>query len=1005
MKRSLLLMALTFFVALSTQAQRTISGKVVDSDQKEAVIQGTVALLKKDSSMVANSLTDLDGQFSMTAPADGAYLVRISYIGYKTLFKSINVADGKPVQMGTITISPDTKMLKEVQVVKNMAKVTTKDDTLIYNAGAYRTPEGSVVEELLKKLPGAEVSDDGTIKINGKTVQKIKVDGKEFMTGDTKTAVKNLPTSIVDRIKTYDEKSDLSRITGIDDGNEQLVLDFGLKRGMNRGMFANVDAGVGTHNRYSGRAFGAIMKDEWRVMSMLNANNTNDMGFGGGGGGGRFGGGGRNGLQASKMGMVNFNYEKTNKLLWDGSVTWNHRDGDTWSRRSTENFVSRTGSFSESVNQNYSRSNSWNAQMRFEWTPDTLWNLSFRPNWSYSTNDGISRSGSATFSDDPYNYVSSTDDIAGVVAQMLGIDSSLVVNQRNNRGLTYSDTKRLGGTLQLNRKIGGKGRNITLQVGANYSEGDSESFNTSLVNLYQMLTGDSSYQRNQYSVTPQKNYDYNARLTYSEPIFRAMFLQFSYNFQYSYTKSDRSTYDFWNLTNPARRYDMSGVYPDYRQWDQVFAPLGSLSYEMFKDDDQSRFSEYKTFTHTAEVMLRVIREQYNFNVGVQIIPQNSEFVYRHLGLDTITKRTVVNWSPTANFRWKLSDRGNMRFEYRGNTSQPSMSDLLPVTDNSDPLNITSGNPGLKPSFTQRFNWRYNDFFERHQQFIFASLNFSTTSNSVAQMVKYDPVTGGRESRPENINGNWNIGGNFTFNTALDTLGYFNVNTGTEASYANSVGYIDVYHDGNVSKMSTKTTTVAERLGASYRNDWLEIELNGRVQYNNSYNAMQENSKLNTWAFNYGFNTTLQAPWGMQFTTSLNMSSRRGYSDAAANTNELIWNAQISQSFLKGKPLSLRLEFYDILQQQSNFSRTINAMSRTDNWYNSINSYVMLRATYRLNLFGTRESRQQMRNGMAPGMPMGGGFGGGRGGNRGGGNRGGGFGGGFGGGGFGGGGRF
>ena len=196
-----------------------------------------------------------------------------------------------------------------------------------------------------------------------------------------------------------------------------------------------------------------------------------------------------------------------------------------------------------------------------------------------------------------------------------------------------------------------------------------------------------------------------------------------------------------------------------------------------------------------------------------------------------------------------------------------------------------------------------------------------------------------------------------------------------------MGYIDLLRNGNVSETSTKSTTLSERLGASYRNDWLEVELNGAVRYNYSYNKLQENSKLSNWAFNYGFNTTIQAPWGMQFTTSLNMSSRRGFSDDAANTNELIWNAQISQSFLQGKPLSVRLEFYDILGQQSNFSRSIDAMMRTDNWYNSINSYVMLRATYRLNLFGTKEMRQTMRQG--PGGPDGR-----RNGNRGGGNRGG-----------------
>lgn len=962
----------------SALAQRTISGNVIEQDSKEAVIQATVALLKTDSSLVTNAVTNMSGQFKMTAPQDANYIVRITYVGFKTFTKRITVADGKPLALGTITLSPDTKMLKNIEVVKNIAKVTTKDDTLIYNAGAYRTPEGSVVEELIKKLPGAEVSDDGTIKINGKTVQKIKVDGKEFMTGDTKTAIKNLPTSIVDRIKTYDEKSDLSRITGIDDGNEQMVLDFGLKKGMNRGMFANVDGGIGTKERYSGRGMGAVMKDDLRAMAFVNANNTNDMGFGGGGGGGRFGGGGRNGLQASKMVGVNLNYEKEKLIKVDGSIRWNHNDGDTWSRSSSENFVATTGSFSESLNQNFSRSNQWNAQMRLEWTPDTLWNISFRPSWSYGTNDGTSNSSSATFSDDPYNYTSSTDNIARMVSTMLGIDSTLVVNQRQNGGLSYSDSKRYGGTLQINRKLGSRGRNITLQTGANYSEGASESFSRSLVNLYQLATGDSAYQRNRYNVTPQKNYDYNVRLTYSEPIFTAMFLQFSYNFQYRYTKSDRSTYDFWSDTDLSRRYDMSGLSPDYREWGSVFGALGGRSYEDFLDTGLSRFSQYKNYIHTAEVMLRVIRPSYNFNIGVQIIPQSSEFTYRYLSTDTVTKRNVINWSPTANFRWKISERGNMRIEYRGNTSQPSMSDLLPITDNSDPLNITTGNPELKPSFTQSFNLRYNNFFERRQQFIFANLRFSTTSNSVAQMVKYDPVTGGRTSKPENINGNWNLNGNITYNTALDTLGRFNLNTSTDASYANNVGYIDLYRNGDISKMTTKTTSIGERLGASYRNDWFELELNGRVQYNYSYNALQEDSKLNTWNFNYGFNTTLQAPWGMQFTTSLNMSSRRGFSDAAANTNELIWNAQISQSFLQGSPLSVRLEFYDILHQQSNFSRTINAMMRNDNWYNSINSYVMLRATNRLNLFGTKEMRQNMRRG---GGPDGGGFGGGGRGNR------------------------
>ena len=990
------MMAVMLLSALSLQAQRTITGTVIDDEQKEAVIQATVALLKTDStSLVSNAVTNASGHFQMNVPQDGNFLVRITYVGYKPLYRSITMS-GKPVALGTLTIQTDAIMLKGTEVVKNMARVYAKGDTVIYNAGAFRTPEGSVVEELVKRLPGAQVGDDGSITINGKQVKKIKVDGKEFMTGDTQTAMKNLPTSIVERIKAYDEKSDLSRITGIDDGNETTVLDFGLKPGMNRGMFANIDGGVGTKERYSGRAMGAVMKDDLRLFTMLNANNVNDMGFGGGGFGGRFGGGGRSGLQASKTAMVNLNYEKTDKLILDGSVNWNHRDGDTWSRNSTENFVSSRGSFSESVNQNYSRNNSWAARGRIEWMPDTMWNINMRPEWSYGTNDGRSQSSSGTFSDDPYKYVSSTDNIADMVSRMLDISDTLVVNSRMNGGMNYSDTKRLGTSLQINRKLSNDGRNITLRATGNYSDGDSQQFSNSLVGLYQLLTGDSTYQTNRYNVMPQKNYSYSLQTTYSEPIAKATFLQFSYQFQYSYTKSERNTYDFWNNTH---QYDMAGLWPGYRQWDGIFSRLGGHDYTDFLDDDLSRFSNYRNYTHTAEVMLRFIRTKFDFNVGVQLVPQLSKFHQTYLGMDIDTTRTVVNWSPTANLRYRISERGQLRFEYRGSSSQPSMTDLLKITDNTDPLNIREGNPGLKPSFTQRFNLRYNNFLENHSQFINANANFSTTSNTIAQMTKYDPLTGGMYSRPENISGQWSAGGSITYNVALDSLAYFNVNTETALNYANNVGYIDLYRNGNVSKSTTKSTTMRERLGFSYRNDWLEIELNGSVNYNRNRNALQPNSDLDTWNFNYGFNTTINAPWGMQFTTNLGMTSRRGFSDEAANTNELIWNAQISQSFLQGKPLSVRLEFYDLLHQQSNFSRTVNAWMRQDTEYNSITSYVMLRVNYRLNLFGTREARQGMGRGM--GMGFGGG-GGNRGGNRGGGGFGGGRGGG---GGFGGPGRF
>ena len=956
MKRLLLLIAV-FAAIIPSMAQRNITGKVVEKETSEALPMTTVKLMKTDSTLVKGVVTSETGDFKLAAPADGKYIVKITCVGFKSFTRNITVAEGKDIALGTVSMSPDAIMLKGATVVSNVAKVVLKEDTFIYNAAAYRTPEGSVVEELVKKIPGAEVSDDGTIKINGKTVKKVLVDGKEFMTGDTKTAMKNLPTSIVEKVKAYDEKSDLARVSGIDDGEEQTVLDFGLKKGMNKGMFSNTDLGIGTQDRYAARIMAARFNSNLRIMGFGNANNVNDMGFPGGGGSGRFGGG-RSGLSASKMVGFNMNYEKKGVLKLDGSVRWNHNDGDAYSKTSSENFVSTTGSFSNSIRQNYSRSNSWNAQMRLEWTPDTMTNIMLRPEFSYSTSDGVSTSESGTYNDDPYLYVSNplnADDMATLAAD------SLMVNYRRNRSITYSDSKKVGSSLQINRKLNSMGRNITLRMNANYNESNSKSLQTNNVHLYQTknyLGNDSTYQTNRYNLTPQKNMNYSARLTYSEPIMKATFLQFSYQFQYKYTKSDRSTYDFSKLDNP---YLFDGLGVDYRGWGDYLSRLAN-PYTEYRDDSLSRYSEYKNYIHNIQLMLRVIRKAYNLNVGVTVMPQQTKFIQNYRGRNVDTTRTVTNVTPTADFRWKISKVSQLRFNYRGTTSQPSMTDLLDITDNSDPLNISKGNPGLKPSFTNNMYLFYNNYFERRKASIMFNLGYTTTSNSISQKVTYDPVTGGRTTQPENINGNWNTNAAFMYNTSIDTASYFNVNTFTDVRYANNVGYISLDRNSNSQKNITKELNLSERLSASYRNDWMEFELTGSVRYNHARNELQTNSNLDTWQFSYGFNTNVTLPWGTRIATDLNMNSRRGYNDASLNTNELLWNAQISQSFLTGKPLTVSLQFYDLLHQQSNFSRTINAMQRSDVEYNAITNYAMLHVIYRMNLFGSKEARREMRQG-------------------------------------------
>ena len=972
MKRSILTMLLAIFAMASFAQERLISGAIIDRDTKDPVEQVTIQLLKADSTYVSGAISNEKGLFHLNAPANGKYLLKISSVGYKTTVKRVQIADDKNLAMGNVVLGADAIMLKGAVVTAMAQKVNLKEDTFVYNSAAYRTPEGSVVEELVKRLPGAEVSDDGTIKINGKEVKKILVDGKEFMTGDTKTALKNLPTSIIDKIKAYDEKSDLSKVTGIDDGEEQTVLDFGVKKGMNKGMISNIDLGVGNKSRYNMRGMGAYFNDNNRFMLFANANNTSDRGFGGGPGRGFWGG--ANGLNASKMIAANYNYELKNKFKFNTSLRWNHSDGDVWSSRSSENFMGSSSSFSNSLSQSFSRSNSWNGNIRLEWMPDTMTNILFRPSISWSTSDGLSGSQSASYNKDPYT-ITTKDPLSEE-----GIDelekAEAMVNSQLTNGITYSDNNNIRGMLQINRKLGNKGRNITFRVDAKYTDKDSKSISLNNAKLYLVQTAegkDSTYQTNRYNLTPSKDYSYAGQLTYSEPLWKATFLQFSYKFTYSYSKSDRNTYDF-------SKYAMTGDH-EYRGWDSYLNPFAGQLND-YRDNELSRFSEYRNYNHDIQVMMRFIRQKYNLNFGVMVQPQQSKYIQDYQGVHVDTVRNVVNVSPTLDFRYRFSKMSNLRINYRGTTSQPSISQLLDITDNSDPLNISMGNPGLKPSFTQNFRLFYNNFVQNHNKGIMTFVNFSTTNNSISNKVTYDETTGGRITRPENINGNWNAMGAFMFNCSIDSAGVWNINTGAHANYNNYVSYLSLDKKSDSQKNTTRSITWRQNLSLSYRNDWAEFSLDGTLTYNKAKNKLQPTSNLETWQFSYGPSMTLTAPWGTSLNTSLSINSRRGYNDSSMNTDEFVWNAQLSQGFLKGKPLTIMLQFYDLLRQQSTFSRAISATSRTDTEYNAINSYAMLHVVYRLNLFGGKQARQGGPGGPGGrpdfrGRPFGGGHPGGR----------------------------
>lgn len=946
----ILLMAISAISAFaqSGSGRATVTGTVLDGGDKSPVMQATVQILSlKDSTMVKGNVSDLDGNFALSV-RPGKYLLKISYIGYTTFFRQIEMTRNKPrLNVGNIELQADAIMLGEAVVVAQAPEVTAAEDTLVYNSSAYRVPEGSALEELVKKLPGAEVDENGKITINGKEIKKIMIDGKEFFADDPNIAMKNLPVNIIDKVRAYDKQSDLARATGIDDGEEETVLDLSVKPGMNKGWFGNADLAAGTEDRYSGKIMLNRFWGDNQFTVIGSMNNVNDQGYPGGGGGFRWGG--QNGLTAIKMGGFNFS-TTSEKLETGGSVNFNYKDADIISKQASETFVSSdNSSFQNALIAQRNKNTALTADFRIEWRPDTMTMLLVRPRLSYGNTDNTESSNSGTFNAEPQN---TTDELIAAIQEGNLTDlmaEENIVNTIIRNSLSKSSDFNVGGSVMFNRRLGKAGRNINFRGTYNYTNSSSEQFSTSETEYFQMTDEERLEILNRYISTPTLNNNFSARVSYSEPIFKGGFLQFSYNFQYRYSTTDNSTYTMpndWTIDN--------GYGGEY---------TGVL------DKENSKSAHYTYYNHQAELALRWIREKMRLNVGVSFQPQKTELSYKKGDLDTVTVRNVFNFTPTLDFRYKFNKTSQLRINYRGRSSQPSMTDLLPVEDTTDPLNIRRGNPGLKPSFTNSFRAFYNTFNTETQRGMVAHVSFSNTMNSVSSRRVYNETTGGYITTPENINGNWNLFSMLGSNTALRNKKY-TINTFTTASYNNIVSYIsDNTETTNDDRNKTRQLRLGERLRGTYRTDWWEVSLNGSLNYTHSRNNYQEQNNMDTYDFSYGASTNIRLPWNMSIATDLSQNSRRGYSDDSMNRDELIWNAQISQDFLKGNTATVSIQFYDILRNQSNVSRAITAAMRSDTEYNAIYSYCMVHFIYRLNLFGGKNGGPSMGgpHGRGPGF--------------------------------------
>ena len=1005
MKKLFLSLVLTLMTTALVAQKYVVVGMVKSADLGTALPYATASLAQNDKAVTAMT-SRADGTFSLTVKTTGKFALKVSYLGYDTHSQTITITEKTDtIRVGSITLTPRDNMLGTALVTGTAAKVEQKEDTTVFNANAYRVPEGSTLEALIKQLPGAEIDDNGKVKINGQEVTEFLINGKDFFKGDTDIAMKNLPTNLVSKIKSYKKKSDYTEMTGIDDGEETNVLDISTKRELNQTWVSNIDLAYGTEDRYSAKAFVNYFTDQSRITVYGSANNVNDRGFGGWGRGG-------GGVTASKEGGLDFSWEngkekkEAGRVEVGGNARYNHRTSHSLSTNSTETFLtssSSTRSFSNGFNRSRNSSTNFNTSFRIRWNPDTMTMVMFRPSYSFSQGKGNSTNLSATFNDDPYEVDggviespldSITKPIGNINPQLLAI----AVNRQHRESMNDNKSHNFGGTMNITRRFGNEGRNVSLRLNAGYSKSESNNYSLSEIMYFKGNAENStSTFLNQYTTSPSKNYNYSARLSYSEPLGNNWFAEARYEYSHRYSDSNRSLY---NLEDYNEGDSPWGNYTDAINIFGTVPSEGDLLMAV-RDDYNSQYATYTNNDQSANLGVRYNTKEIRFNAGVDFKPQHTKMEYtRPSQIDTVVTREVFNWAPNVRLRYRFNNTTNLDVNYRSSSSQPSMTNLLEIIDDSNPLSISMGNAGLKPSWNHNMNIDFRTYDTEAQRGIFAGVRGSMTQNSVTNKSIYDVETGRNFSRPENIDGNWNTSGHFGFNTALGESKLWNISTNSNVSYSNSVGYIstrtegigepptdkaaamnfyrNVFDKSESTKATTNTLNLGERLRFGYRATYWDFNIFGNVSYQKSKSDVQERANLETWNFDYGADLNINTDFGLRFSTDLRINSRRGYSSAEMNTNEVLWNAQISHSFLKDKSATLSIQFYDILREQSSISRNISAYQRTDSWTYGIHSYCMVHFIYKLNIFGgkkTEASEGKGDNKGMPGMRMNGGYGG------------------------------
>ncbi len=952
------------------QSGSTVKLKLVEDRSGEPVPFATVSLTVKGAKDAKHYvLTDADGAASIAKVAKGEYHLKAELMGYKTYEKDITV--DKPLNLGEVRMSEDIEVLDAAKVTAVGNPIVVKKDTIEYNASSFKTSDNDMLEELLKKLPGVEVSEDGSITANGQTISKITIDGKTFFLDDPSLASKNIPAKIIEKVKVVEKKSDQAMFTGIDDGNEETVIDISVRPGMMQGWFGNIMAGGG-HDvqssdnigdwRYQGAAMVGRFTDKSQISLILNGNNTNNRGFndlagtmmgnmrGGGMGRGQGGWGRGNGITTSWMGGLNgaftlldgnmdlsgnYLYNGTRKYVEEESTLINYLDdGSSLTTGSTGHNITNTDGHRFGI------------RLEHKFSENT--SILFEPQVNFG------KGNYEEYSD----YEINRD--AGDGTDPVLTNKGTTLNSGDNSNWTTS------GFLLFRQKLGKPGRTVSLMTRYSFSGNELDGINQSFTRTSDSdeggeagSSGGSTDFVNQRVDRTSRSYSVNSRLVYTEPLWKNFYLEANYSYGWSRNSSVKNAYDSGNNStlNPTSFDDIGQYQFENETFDTTYS------------NDILNIGQ----THSAGADLMFQKDKIRAQLGFSANPTITHNVTNGSNYDN----TTVKWSPQASFSYDMSENANVRLFYFGSSSQPSTSQLMPVPDNSDPVNISLGNPYLQPYFSHRLRGMFR--YSNKKNFISVNGFFggNYVQDAITSATWYDQ-NGVKYNIPVNTGGTGNADARIMTNIPFGKSN-FSMFSMTYAKWSRSTSYIGTtafaskageyydsetaefkyskFHDAypnDLSEYADDFTTnriqslnFTERLRFTYRNDFVELNLGGRTRISKSWYTIASASTNTTFnnQVNGSMNWTL--PWGMNLISQLDYNWYKGYT--TAQDPEFIWNAEITQLFYK-KKFTLAVKAYDILNKSKNLSVTDASNYHQEVRNNTLGRYIILSLTYRFGNF-------------------------------------------------------